>query len=299
MLQRLEALRTWHRPLVWFGWSMVALIPISLIGLLIDDRTLVNSPIWLKPFKFAVSLAIYAFTLAWLLTYLKRFQRLGWWTGTVLATAGAIEMVVIVGQVLRGKRSHFNFETALDGALFSIMGGTIVTLWLLHAVIAGLLVFSKIENPVTALSIRLGLVIAFAGLGVAFLMTGPRPGQSLTGATIGAHSVGAVDGGPTMAVTAWNTTAGDLRVPHFVGMHALQFLPLLVLLFNRWMTTRLVWVAAGFYAGLLGLLTWQALRGQALFSPDATTLTALAALLAATAVGVLTSLPARKVAVSA
>lgn len=293
-----QALR-WHPPLMIFALAMFALIPITLVGLVVDDRILLGSPIWLKPFKFAVSLALYSASVAWMLTFLTRGRKVGRWVGTAIAAAATIEMVVIVGQVLRGKRSHFNFETALDGALFSIMGGTIVTLWLLHAVIAGLLVFSKIENPVTALSIRLGLVIAFAGLGVAFLMTGPRPGQSLTGATIGAHSVGAVDGGPTMAVTAWNTTAGDLRVPHFVGMHALQFLPLLVLLFNRWMTTRLVWVAAGFYAGLLGLLTWQALRGQALFSPDATTLTALAVLLAATAVGVLTSLPARKVAVSA
>lgn len=293
-----QALR-WHPPLMIFALAMFALIPITLVGLVVDDRILLGSPIWLKPFKFAVSLALYSASVAWMLTFLTRGRKVGRWVGTAIAAAATIEMVVIVGQVLRGKRSHFNFETALDGALFSIMGGTIVTLWLLHAVIAGLLVFSKIENPVTALSIRLGLVIAFAGLGVAFLMTGPRPGQSLTGATIGAHSVGAVDGGPTMAVTAWNTTAGDLRVPHFVGMHALQFLPLLVLLFNRWMTTRLVWVAAGFYAGLLGLLTWQALRGQALFSPDATTLTALAMLLAATAVGVLTSLPARKVAVSA
>jgi len=293
-----QALR-WHPPLMIFALAMAALIPVTLVGLVVDDRILVGSPIWLKPFKFAVSLALYSASVAWMLTFLTRGRKVGRWMGTAIAAAATIEMVVIVGQVLRGKRSHFNFETALDGALFSIMGGTIVTLWLLHAVIAGLLVFSKIENPVTALSIRLGLVIAFAGLGVAFLMTGPRPGQSLTGATIGAHSVGAVDGGPTMAVTAWNTTAGDLRVPHFVGMHALQFLPLLVLLFNRWMTTRLVWVAGGFYAGLLGLLTWQALRGQALFSPDATTLTALAVLLAATAVGVLTSLPARKVAVAA
>jgi hypothetical protein len=179
------------------------------------------------------------------------------------------------------------------------MGGTIVTLWVLHAVIAGLLVFSKFEDQRTALSIRLGLVVALAGLGVAFLMTSPQPGQSLAGGTIGAHSVGVVDGGPSMAVTGWSTTGGDLRVPHFVGMHALQVLPLLVLLFRRWMTTRLIWVAAGSYLGLLALLTWQALRGQSLLGPDSLTLTALGVLVAATAVGVFTSLPSRKVAVAA
>lgn len=287
MLQRLEALRTWHRPLVWFGWSMVALIPISLIGLLVDDRTLVNAPIWLKPFKFAVSLAIYAFTLAWLLTYLKRFQRLGWWTGTVLATAGAIEMVVIVGQVLRGKRSHFNFETPLDAAMFSIMGVTIVVLWVTHAIVAILLWRTKIENDALAWSIRLGLVISFLGLGVGFLMTQPKPGQALDGGTLGAHTVGAADGGAYMALTGWSTEHGDLRVGHFVGMHALQILPVAVALLGRRANAKLAWVLSGSFLGIFLLVTWQALRGQSLVQPDALTLGTFAGIAAATALGVM------------
>jgi hypothetical protein len=266
---------------------MVALIPISLIGLLIDDRTLVNSPIWLKPFKFAVSLAIYAFTLAWLLTYLKRFQRLGWWTGTVLATAGAIEMVVIVGQVLRGKRSHFNFETPLDAAMFSIMGSTIVVLWVTHAIVAILLWRTKIENDALAWSIRLGLVISFLGLGVGFLMTQPKPGQALDGGTLGAHTVGAADGGAYMALTGWSTEHGDLRVGHFVGMHALQILPVVIALLGRRANAKLAWVLSGSFLGIFLLVTWQALRGQSLVQPDALTLGTFAGIAAATALGVL------------
>ncbi|MDX8149644.1 hypothetical protein SK854_46505 [Lentzea sp. BCCO 10_0061] len=279
-------LRTWHRPLVLFGWSMALLIPISLIGLLVDDRMLVNSPIWLKPFKFAVSLALYAFTLAWLLTFLKRFQRVGWWAGTVLAAAGAAEMVVIVGQVVRGKRSHFNFETPLDGVLFSIMGMTIVVLWVTHAIVAILLWRTKIENQALSWSIRLGLVISFLGLGVGFLMTQPKPGQALDGGTLGSHTIGAADGGAYMAITGWSTEHGDLRVGHFVGMHALQVLPLLIALLGTRANTKLAWVLSGSFLGIFLLVTWQALRGQSLIQPDGTTLLALAGIIVATALGV-------------
>ncbi|SDM67539.1 hypothetical protein SAMN04488074_12527 [Lentzea albidocapillata subsp. violacea] len=279
-------LRTWHRPLVLFGWSMALLIPVSLLGLLVDDRMLVGSPIWLKPFKFAVSLALYAFTLAWLLTYLKRFQRVGWWAGTVLATAGALEMVVIVGQVVRGRRSHFNFETPLDTALFSIMGSTIVVLWVTHAIVAVLLWRTKIENEALSWSIRLGLVISFLGLGVGFLMTQPKPGQALDGGTLGSHTVGAPDGGAYMAITGWSTEHGDLRVGHFVGMHALQVLPVLVALLGHRANAKLAWVLSGSFLGIFLLVTWQALRGQPLFQPDGTTLLALAGIIVATALGV-------------
>jgi hypothetical protein len=265
---------------------MALLIPISLIGLLVDDRMLVNSPIWLKPFKFAVSLALYAFTLAWLLTFLKRFQRVGWWAGTVLAAAGAAEMVVIVGQVVRGKRSHFNFETPLDGVLFSIMGVTIVVLWVTHAIVAILLWRTKIENQALSWSIRLGLVISFLGLGVGFLMTQPKPGQALDGGTLGSHTIGAADGGAYMAITGWSTEHGDLRVGHFVGMHALQVLPLLIALLGHRANAKLAWVLSGSFLGIFLLVTWQALRGQSLVQPDGTTLLALAGIIVATALGV-------------
>ncbi|WP_143023021.1 hypothetical protein [Lentzea jiangxiensis] len=264
---------------------MAVLIPIALVGLLVDDRTVVNSPIWLKPLKFAVSLTIYAFTLAWLLTFLKKFQRAGWWAGTVLALAGAAEMVVIVGQVVRGRRSHFNFETPLDTALFSIMGSTIVVLWLTHAVVAVLLWRAEFGNEALAWSIRLGLVISFLGLGVGFLMTSPKPGQALDGGTLGSHTVGAPDGGAYMPLTGWSTEHGDLRVGHFIGMHALQVLPVVIALLGNRANTKIAWVASASFLGTFLLVTWQALRGQSLVQPDGTTLLALAGIIAATALG--------------
>jgi hypothetical protein len=128
-------------------------------------------------------------------------------------------------------------------------------------------------------------------------MLPPTPAQreSTVRELVGAHSVGAPDGGPGMPITGWSTTGGDLRIPHFVGMHALQALPLLVMLlgflarrFPRLrpgvVRARLVTVAAAAYAGLVALVTWQAERGQPLIHPDDRTLWALAVLVTGTVV---------------
>jgi hypothetical protein len=131
-------------------------------------------------------------------------------------------------------------------------------------------------------------------MGVAFLMTSmPSPVQlaerQATGefSHFGAHSVGVEDGGPGLPLVGWSTTGGDLRIPHFVGLHAMQILPLA----GWWLTRRssrqrwgegqrrwLIWLTGLGYLGLIVLLTWQALRGQSIIAPDGLTLTALAGL---------------------
>ncbi|MFJ6515373.1 hypothetical protein ACIQMO_32130 [Streptomyces sp. NPDC091406] len=280
---------------------MAAFAVVCAVGLVVDDRVLVGAPIWAKPFKFAVSFAAYCLTLAWMLTLLTRGQRIGRWAGHVVVLTSLVEMVVITGQVVRGKRSHFNTATAFDSALWDAMGMTVAVLWAATLVIAVLLLRTRITDRATALAVRGGLLIALAGAALGFLMAVPSEGQRAAGNldtadVIGAHSVGVPDGGPSMALTGWSTTGGDLRAPHFVGMHALQVLPLLlialVLLAPRFaplrdpeVRLRLVRVAVGGYAALVALITWQALRGQPLIHPDGATLATAGAILAAAAYG--------------
>ncbi|MFD3943942.1 hypothetical protein [Streptomyces sp. NPDC058579] len=271
---------------------MALLAVVALGGLIFDDRILVGAPIWAKPFKFAVSFVAYCMTLAWMLTLLPHGRRLAWWAGTVVAVTGLGEIVLITMQAIRGRQSHFNNETPFDAAVFRTMGYTIVVLWLAALVIAILLLRARILDRATAWAVRLGSLIALAGAAIAFFMVVPTPEQRAVGddrGIVGAHSVGVADGGPSMAVTGWSTTGGDLRVAHFFGMHALQVIPLLLLalvtlaprfarLRDPHVRLRLTLVASGAYAAVLALLTWQALRGQPLTHPDATTLTAAAAI---------------------
>ncbi|QFZ17608.1 hypothetical protein [Saccharothrix syringae] len=266
----------WHPPLMVFSLLMAALVVVSTVGLVVDDRILVGSPIWFKPFKFSVSLVLYSVTLAWMLSLTTRLRRTARWAGTAVAAAGVLEMAIIVMQVVRGRQSHFNVATPFDALMWRVMGVTISTLWVMHAVIAVALLLSGFRDRATGLAVRLGLLLGLVGLGLGLLMALPVAGQDVAAGIAGAHSVGVPDGGPQLALTGWSTTGGDLRVPHFVGIHALQVLPLVVLLLRGRANTRLVWGAAIGYAGLMALLTWQALRGQPLLRPDL--ITALGAL---------------------
>jgi hypothetical protein len=234
-------------------------------------------------------------------------SRTGRWAAHAVVVSGLAEMAIITAQTLRGRRSHFNVETPLDQRLFMSMGITIAVLWAATFVIAVILWRAELGDRATRWAIRLGLLIALAGLALGGLMVGPTAEQLAAGdlnTVIGAHSVGVPDGGPAMPLTGWSTTGGDLRIPHFLGMHALQALPLFLYtiealagrfsrLRDERVRLRLVQVAAGCVAALVALVTWQALRGQALIHPDAATLGALTVIAAATGAGAYSALRRR------
>ena len=88
-------------------------------------------------------------------------------------------------------------------------------------------------------ALRLGMTITIVGAMTGGLMTRPtsaqleaaRAGNRMTVA--GAHTVGAPDGGPGLPGTGWSLEHGDIRVAHFLGLHALQLLPLLAFAFAQ------------------------------------------------------------------
>ena len=243
---------------------------VALVGLGTDGRVITGAPAWLKPLKFAVSITVYCATLAWMLSLVRNHPRLVRTVAYVTAIALALELVLIVVQVVRGTTSHFNVADPLDARVFDAMGG-LITLIFLAAVVAGVLLLRQRGLPrVLGAGIRGGLVVTVLGMAAAILMlvnTDVAPG--------GAHTVGAPDGGPGLPLTGWSTEHGDLRVAHFVGLHALQALPLLAWALQRYASrlgelasVRLVRLATVAAAGLVVLLAWQAERGLPLLRPD-------------------------------
>ncbi|MFD2082433.1 hypothetical protein SAMN05421678_102122 [Actinopolymorpha cephalotaxi] len=298
-----QALR-WHRPLMLLAVAMAVVGVVGVVGLFADDRVITGMPIWAKPTKFAVSILIYSVTWAWLISQLRHLRRTAWWMGTVAATGLAVEMVVIVGQVLRGTTSHFNETTPLNAALWKAMGISIVFVWVATLVVCVILFRNPGQDRARALAVRAGALVALLGMAIGFLMVVPTAQQLASDSDImGAHTVGLADGGAGLPLLGWSTVGGDLRIPHFVGMHALQLIPLAALALEflarglpvlrvPTVRLRLLVVIVAAYVAELALLTWQALRGQSIMHPDVLTDTAAVVVLVWVVAGVLMSLRA-------
>ncbi|GHO95112.1 hypothetical protein KSF_051600 [Reticulibacter mediterranei] len=284
-----------HPLLTLVGMTNVLVLLAALGGIVVDHRIITGMPAWVKPAKFAISISIYSFTLLWLLSFIKGQKRLVSMVANGTAVFLTVEIVIIVGQVIRGTTSHFNNNTPLDRTLFLIMAVFIALVFVMGIVAAILLLLQRQQDLAFTWTLRLSMFITLVGMAAAFLMTrGPTPQQlemlRTEGhtSTIGAHSVGVLDGGPGLPFVGWSTEGGDLRIPHFVGLHALQVLPLFWWLFLRRSRllrdshrVALVWTVGAGYLGVVGLLVWQALRAQPLIAPDADTLNAFSILISA------------------
>jgi len=306
MLQLRSALaRSWtiNRPLTFVGLTSAMLLLACLCGLVLDHRMITGMPAWDKPAKFAVSVGLYSFTLIWMLGHVTgtraRFARAA---ASFSAAGFAVELIIIAVQAARGTTSHFNISTPLDTTLYAAMGGFVALIWGMNFLAAVLLTLQPLPGRAFALSLRLALFLALLGGSIGALMTNPTSAQLQQShpTLAGAHTVGGIDGGPGLPFLGWSTVHGDLRVSHFVGLHALQVLPLLFWLISRrrfWGETQrvgLIWIGAASYLGMMALLFWQAERGQSVIAPDLLTLAVAGLLATVTAFGMLLVLRTRR-----
>jgi hypothetical protein len=257
------ALRVLHRVnpvLSWTGWLNVALAVLALVLLPLDHRLVTGAPVWIKPLKFSLSIIAFAWTLGWLLADLPQTaQRAVQFISWGVAVSMVVEQGVIFVQAARGTTSHYNNSSGLNAVLFGLMGvfilvNTLMTVWAVFLVWR-----HPLHGPVGYVwGVRLGL-----GL---FLLGSVLGGMMIHNLQ---HTVGAPDGGPGLPGLGWSTRAGDLRIAHFLGMHALQALPLLGWALSSWVprwAAPLTWTGAGLYAAAVAGLFALALAGRPLWA---------------------------------
>ncbi len=280
-----------NNALRWMIQFSAILLVFTLIGLVVDQRTLLGDPVWLKPAKFAISTVVYGASIMWVLAMIKDRPRLVSIVSWTTAIPFFIELGIISMQAFRGVRSHFNVGTPFDRAMFYTMGIMTLILWSASIVAWIALLRVKFENRAWGVAVKWALFLTIIGSALGGTMTTPREAQfeeaMQTGnlRELGSHSIGAVDGeGEGIPLVGWSTEGGDLRIGHFFGLHALQILPMIglaVLWIGRNKSERqninLMHIASVGYLGFIVLIMWQAFRGEPLIYPSMLTLQAAGA----------------------
>jgi hypothetical protein len=208
---------------------------------------------WYKPFKFAFSTFLFSWSMAWYCSYLTKFniQLFNW---TVILLLG-FEIVYIGLQAAKGQQSHFNVSTRFYATMFSMMAiaATIVSLYTAYvAILFCISTFTELPSHYVW-SIRFALILF-----VVFSFQGFAMGSRMS------HTVGAVNDNSSLFILGWSKLFGDLRVAHFIGMHALQVLP--VLSFYVFKDTKWTVIFSVLYGVLAFSTLRQALKARPLIS---------------------------------
>jgi len=250
---------------------------ISATGLTFTTRLINGEHAWIKPLKFSISLTMYGLTLFWFARFLKSheifFRRV-----CVTALVGTVaELFLIIMQVARGTTSHFNTATPFDHTVFWLTAIAILPVAFGAVALFVMLLREKDLPPVLGVALRLGVILTVVGFIPGILMLLPDVAQDLIthSKQFDGHTVGFSEGGPGLPYIGWSTVAGDLRVAHFVGIHALQILPLagyaVMKGLGRFSLIRqemFVWNIGLTYLSWIILLTKQALSAEPVIAPS-------------------------------
>lgn len=236
-----------NRVLFTVALANVALA-VVLTGLMyVDARTLLGRNVWTKPWKFATSIAVFTATMGWILPSLSLTDRVARFATYVIGGAMSIEIALISTQAARGVASHYNTNTPIDSAIFGVMGITIT----ISSVVVGYVLWRIVRNPPDLAPAYLW------GIGLGMFLFVVTSFQGWLMVSQGGHAVGAANDSPGLPLLNWSVTGGDLRVAHFIGLHALQVLPLTGYVAVQWdrVSTRQSLTIVGLVGTAYGLLT--------------------------------------------
>ncbi|MGB8129890.1 MAG: hypothetical protein WCG81_08855 [Candidatus Angelobacter sp.] len=200
------------------GWVLLLVIPVfATLAFLVPEGTVVVNP-WIKPIKFSMSFSTFASTISLFLLAL----RIPKWQLTLarraIAISVAFEIMSLAAQAWRSAY-HLSGQSLLDNSLAQmtnsmVMVNTAIVCWMLALFCADRVQTDRIDWPMVS-AVRYSIVIFLAGNAIGGYMLAR-----------GSHTVGTADGGPGLPFVNWSVIGGDLRIAHFIAIHAIQIVPL-------------------------------------------------------------------------
>ncbi|HEY4678718.1 MAG TPA: hypothetical protein VIJ01_16250 [Candidatus Angelobacter sp.] len=206
------------------GWGLLLVVPVfAALAFFVPGAALVNP--WIKPIKFAMSFSTFASTISLLLLAL----RIPKWQLTLarraIAASVSLEILSLAAQAWRSAY-HISGQSFLDTSLAQltnsmVMFNTAIVCWMLALFCANRVQTDRIDWPMVA-AIRYSIMIFLAGNAIGGYMLAR-----------GSHTVGVADGGPGLLFVNWSIIGGDLRIAHFIAIHAIQIVPLFAYLLSQ------------------------------------------------------------------
>ncbi|MFT5577721.1 MAG: hypothetical protein ACI9WS_000472 [Paraglaciecola psychrophila] len=256
----LQPYRDMHPLWYYSTLGYLVLMVLFLVAQGFDGRLLQGISVWDKPFKFALSLAVYFGTMLIFVNYMPAgyfSTRRGRLLTAIPIAMALFEMTYIAIQAALGEASHYNRDTVYNAKMYSLMAvGALSLVAALLWMAVSIARVNILSNPLI-LAIVIGLALTFFLGGGFGSYLGAHPG----------HSVGSVSNNASgIWLFHWARDGGDLRVAHFFGLHAMQVLPLFALLLPKSLPRSLgvtsVLLFATVYTALTVFTFYQAVQGQ-------------------------------------
>ncbi len=240
---------------------VVATVP-TLIAMAMDVRTFNGINVWIKPFKFQSSVAIYLATVAWFWPYIDAAIRARGCRAR--RGVGAVHPACprnCLHHLPRGAGGGLALQRPrrrLRPLLYPLMGTAILIAVSIGAWF-GVLILRSTEGGISA---NLRFAIG-AGL-LAGNILGGASGAFIS--SLGSHWIGGVhnDAGGLLFF-GWSRTGGDPRVAHFIGLHAMQAIPVIGYAVQRLAAGRaIIWASLLLWTAVTAAVFMQALAGRPL-----------------------------------
>lgn len=244
------------------GAAMLVVLTACILAMAVDPREIRGVSVWVKPAKFAASIAVWMLTMAWAWGALAPAVRTGRPARIIIGGTlafGIFEVGWIALRAALGQPSHFA-DDPLGAVVYGMMGMAALVGCLLAAAFGGMVALRG--NPGMAALMRAAVASGFVIAGLGGAITG-----FAISANLGPYVGGVASDAGALAPFFWSRSGGDLRVAHFIAIHAMQAMPLLAWALARAGAGRpRAWIAAGAAAWVVLVLGAfaQAQAGRAL-----------------------------------